>query len=562
MSRLADQSDMRLRLVIRSTCASKVGTRLRWVNAQAHTLPPLGMTLGRVQSRSLLGIDAPPVEVEVHVANGLPAVTIVGLPEAAVRESRDRVRAAITNSGFDFPNRRLTINLAPADLPKDSGRFDLAIAIGVLIATEQVPSDRLADRLFVGELSLSGDTREVRGAMALALAIARPDFALTSGGQVPPSAQTTQATLVLPVSCATEAAVVPGIRILGAASLAEVVADLRGEDPLKTVLSPETVSKPDTQVLEMADIRGQHQLKAGLEVAAAGGHNILLIGPPGGGKSMLAQRLPGILPALSDTEALETGAVASLAGRFKVDQWRYRPFRAPHHSASTAALVGGGPRIRPGEISLAHNGVLFLDELPEFGARTLDSLREPIETGSISLSRAAHRLELPARFQLIAAMNPCPCGHFGGSRCRCTPDQVARYQQRVSGPLLDRIDLQLWVTPVQNTELLEKETAETSADISQRVMSARRRQLDRQGCTNAALTPNGVTQHCGLTSDAATLLTQTAKRLHWSARVFHRIQKLARTAADLTGEADITPNHVAQAISYRRALGLLANRAN
>jgi len=519
------------------------------------------MTLGRVQSRSLLGIDAPPVEVEVHVANGLPAVTIVGLPEAAVRESRDRVRAAITNSGFEFPNRRLTINLAPADLPKDSGRFDLAIAIGVLIASGQVPPDRLANRLFVGELSLSGDTRTVRGVMALALAIARPDFIAVSDAQRPLSTQATQPTLVLPMSCAAEAAVVPGIKVLGATSLVEVVADLRGEEPLKTINSLETAPELDRQVLEMADIRGQQQLKAGLEVAAAGGHNILLIGPPGGGKSMLAQRLPGILPELSDSEALETGAIASLAERFKLGHWRCRPFRAPHHSASTAALVGGGPRIRPGEISLAHNGVLFLDELPEFGARTLDSLREPIETGSISLSRAAHRLELPARFQLIAAMNPCPCGHFGSNRCRCTPDQVARYQQRVSGPLLDRIDLQLWVTPVENTELLEQASPETSADISKRVMSARRRQLDRQGCTNAALTPNGVMLHCGLTSDAATLLTQTAKRLHWSARVFHRIQKLARTAADLAGEADISPSHVAQAISYRRALGLLANRA-
>ena len=513
------------------------------------------MTLARVPSRSLLGIDAPAVDVEVHVANGLPAVTIVGLPEAAVRESRDRVQAAITNSGFDFPNRRLTINLAPADLPKDSGRFDLAIALGILIATDQVPADRLHNRQFVGELSLSGETRPVRGAMALALAIAQ------HRKHADKPAQSHLPALVLPPGSAAEAAVVPGISIQSAASLHDVAADLRGEVPLVTPELTPYESGCDRLVPEMADIRGQEHLKAGLEVAAAGGHNVLLIGPPGGGKSMLAQRLPGILPTLTDEEALQTGAVASLAGRFKVSEWRNRPFRAPHHSASTAALVGGGPRIRPGEISLAHNGVLFLDELPEFGARTLDSLREPLETGSISLSRAAHQLELPARFQLIAAMNPCPCGHFGGQRCRCTPDQVARYQQRVSGPLLDRIDLQLWVTPVENTELLNKAVLETSAQIGERVIAARQRQLDRQGCSNAALTANGVSEHCVLSDDAAELLAQTAKRLHWSARVFHRIQKLARTSADLVGEPHISSRHVARAISYRRALGLLASRA-
>ncbi|MGH1361182.1 MAG: YifB family Mg chelatase-like AAA ATPase [Burkholderiaceae bacterium] len=508
------------------------------------------MTLARIKSRALLGITAPPVDVEVHIANGLPAFHIVGLPEAAVRESRDRVRAAIINSGFDFPNRRLTVNLAPADLPKDSGRFDLSIAVGVLVATDQVDATRVHNRIFIGELSLSGDTRPIRGALAMALALAR---------SLKEESHDNQATLevILPAGNRSEVSVLPSLRVLAAGSLTEVIEDLAGRESLPAVEPVDAPPCTAGQLPDMGDIKGHQQIKAGLEVAAAGGHNVLLVGPPGSGKSMLAQRLPGILPALSSAEALETGAIGSLAGQFDASQWRVRPFRSPHHSASTAALVGGGPKIRPGEISLAHHGVLFLDELPEFGPRTLDSLREPLETGRISLSRAARQLELPARFQLIAAMNPCPCGHYGGMRCRCTPEQVARYQHRVSGPLLDRIDLQLWVAPVQSNELLGQRRGETSAPIAERVRRAREKQLARQGCTNALLEPRAIDHYCSLKGKASSLLIQTATRLHWSARVFHRIQKLARTAADLQDEPAINARHVAQAIGYRRALGLL-----
>ena len=501
--------------------------------------------LARVHSRALLGIHAPAVEVEVHVSNGLPAFHIVGLPETSVRESRDRVRAAILNSGFDFPNRRLTVNLAPADLPKDSGRFDLPIAIGVLVATGQVPPERLANRVFIGELSLSGDTRPIRGALALALALVR-DPAIGVTDQPPQSkpadsaapaivlsAPRAQLEIVLPRASAAEAGVVPGLRICTARSLTEVTLDLKGEDTLPALNAAEIPTPEEPELPDMADIKGHEQIKTGLEVAAAGGHNALLIGPPGSGKS----------------------TIAHLTRRFDPARWRQRPFRAPHHSASMAALVGGGSRISPGEISLAHHGVLFLDELPEFGPRTLDSLREPLETGSIALARAARQIEFPARFQLVAAMNPCPCGHYGTSRCRCTPDQVSRYQQRLSGPLLDRIDIQLWVGPVTSGTLLETRRIEPSAAIAERVARARERQLQRQGCPNARLDAPGVQQHCELTDEAQTLLLQTAARLHWSARVFHRLQKLARTAADLQASDTISTAHVAQAIGYRRALG-------
>lgn len=509
------------------------------------------MPLARIRSRALLGIDSPLVEVEVHLANGLPAFHIVGLPEAAVRESRERVRAALLQGGYSFPNRRLTVNLAPADLPKDSGRFDLPIAIGVLVASGQVPADRTAARVFVGELSLSGELRPIRGALAMALAMARePTTGDAAGaGRAP--------VLVLPAANAHEVALVPSLVAAPAPTFEAVCQDLRGDAPLAERIGGEVAGDADGRLPvtdDMADVRGQPIARRALEIAAAGAHSLLLVGPPGAGKSMLAQRLPGILPPLGDAEALETGAIASLAGSFDPECWRRRPFRAPHHTASTAALVGGGSRPRPGEISLAHHGVLFLDELPEFGARTLDSLREPLETGRVHIARANHRVSLPAGFQLVAAMNPCPCGHLGSERCRCTPQQVLNYQRRVSGPLLDRLDIHLWVAPVPAQTLLADPPGEPSASIADRVMAARTRQHERQGRPNAVMTPAEVRCACPMGADARDLLIHSAIRLQWSGRVMHRIVKLARTIADLAGESTLGPAAVSEAIGLRRAL--------
>lgn len=493
------------------------------------------MALAIVHSRSLDGLAAPEVAVEVHLAGGLPSVTLVGLPDTEVKEARDRVRAALQNSGFEFPPRRITVNLAPADLPKESGRFDLPIALGILAASGQIPAASLEGYEFAGELSLSGELRPIRGALAMVLAAGR-----------------TGRRFVLPTASAREAAL-SGETILQADSLLAVCAHLCGQTPLAECL-PETSDAADGEAPDLSDVRGQAPAKRALEVAAAGGHSLLLAGPPGSGKSMLAMRLPGLLPPLSAAAALESAAVLSLAGVFAPERFGHRPFRAPHHTASTAALVGGGGVPRPGEISLAHRGVLFLDELPEFERRVLEALREPLETGRIHIARAAHQAEFPARFQLVAAMNPCPCGYHGArsGRCRCTPDQVARYRGKLSGPLLDRIDLQLEVPALAAEELQATPRSEPSAAVRARVVAARGRQQARQGKPNARLTPREVETHCTPDADGAALLRQAMARLGLSARAYHRLLRVARSIADLAGSPAVTSEHVAEAVQYRR----------
>jgi magnesium chelatase family protein len=493
------------------------------------------MSLAVLRSRALAGLNAPEVAVEVHLANGLPSFTLVGLPETEVKEARDRVRAAIQNSSFEFPAKRITVNLAPADLPKESGRFDLPIALGILIASGQIEAPKLDEHEFAGELSLSGELRPVRGTLAMCL-----------------SASGAGRAFVLPQASADEAALVSAATILPARGLLDVCAHLTGATPL--VPHQGAVSPRLTFIPDLAEVKGQVPAKRALEVAAAGGHSLLMSGPPGSGKSMLAQRLPGLLPPMTDREAIESAAVHSLAGGFDVSRWGRRPFQAPHHTSSSAALVGGGGVPKPGEISLAHHGVLFLDELPEFERRVLEALREPLETGHIRVSRAARRAEFPARFQLVAAMNPCPCGYLGNERCRCTPDQIARYRGKLSGPLLDRIDLMIEVPAVTETELSTRSQGETSATVQARVAAARERQLARQDKPNALLTPDEIDQHCLPDCAGAALLKQAMTRLDLSARAYHRILKVARTIADLTGEYIIRGPHVAEAIQYRRGL--------
>jgi len=494
------------------------------------------VSLAVLHSRALAGLNAPEVTVEVHLANGLPSFTIVGLPDTEVKESRDRVRAALVNSRFEFPARRITVNLAPAELRKESGRFDLPIALGILAASRQLEGDDLRKYEFAGELSLTGELRPVRGALAMTWSAAQDGRAF-----------------VLPPRSADEAALVDGANIYQAGSLLDVCAHLSGGQPMtRPGARPETHAPvyPD-----LSEVKGQAQAKRALEVAAAGGHSVLMVGPPGTGKSMLAARFPGLLPPMSSAEALESGALASLgSGGFRPEHWKQRPFRAPHHSASMVALVGGGSDPRPGEISLAHNGVLFLDELPEFDRRVLEALREPLESGRVAVSRAARQAEYPARFQLIAAMNPCPCGYLGhySGKCRCTPDQVARYRSKISGPLLDRIDIQIEVPTLREEDLTSASVGEDSARVRDRVEAARAIQTGRQGKVNAQLAPRGVENFCAAEGEAVALLKQAISRLNLSARAYHRVLKLARTTADLAGRATISTAHMAEAIQYRR----------
>jgi magnesium chelatase family protein len=506
------------------------------------------VSLSLVQSRALLGLQTAAVTVEVHLANGLPQFTLVGLADVEVKEARERVRSAIQNSGLEFPsNKRITVNLAPADLPKDSGRFDLPIALGILAASGQIDAARLAGHEFAGELSLSGQLRPVRGALAMSLA-------LHTGGVA--------TRLVLPPGSADEAALVPGARVYRANHLLDVVRQFLAtpaDEPSEGWACVEAAPLALTaSYLDLADVKGQYSAKRALEIAAAGGHSLLLVGPPGSGTSMLAHRFAGLLPPMTVQEALESAAVASLGGRFSLERWSQRPTCAPHHSASAVALVGGGSPPRPGEISLAHHGVLFLDELPEFPRAALEALREPLETGQITIARAAQRAEFPARFQFIGAMNPCPCGWLGARHktCRCTPDQVARYQGKLSGPLLDRIDLHVEVPALPADDLLQAPAGESTAAIRQRCISAREHALRRQGHPNQALQGREIDLQVGLDEAAAKFLHTAAARLGWSARSTHRAMKVARTIADLAASASTRVPHVAEAVQYRRTWGV------